>query len=95
MSRTGRDRLLVARVLAENTAPRAISAALHVVGVTKRQDQAALIGEPPTMWSRYLNGHRSPQCSKVQAWLKSAGAAGYTLGLTLDPGAGWSATSQL
>jgi hypothetical protein len=70
------------------TATLAISAALHAQGITRRQAQAAIVGESPTMWSRYLNGHRSPQCAKVQAWMEAADAAGHTLHLTWDPHVG-------
>jgi len=62
----------------------AIAAALTRVGVSKRKDQAEVIGESPTMWSRYLNGHRSPQCAKVAEWMRSARSEGYDLRLEWD-----------
>ena len=55
----------------------AISAALDAAGITKRKTQAALVGETDVQWTRYLNGHRSPTCAKVQRWLKTAKAAGH------------------
>tara|TARA_R110002020_G_scaffold73809_1_gene189306 strand:+ start:335 stop:574 length:240 start_codon:yes stop_codon:yes gene_type:complete len=66
------------------TAPEAISAALREAGIRFRSQQAAIIGESATMWSRYLNGHRSPQCGKVQIWLKNAHRNGHAIQLIWD-----------
>ena len=75
----------VRRVNPRHASPvKAISDALTRVGVSKRKDQAEVIGESPTMWSRYLNGHRSPQCAKVAEWMRSARSEGYELRLQWD-----------
>lgn len=57
----------------------AISGALHAAGITKRKAQAAIVGETDVQWTRYLNGHRSPTCDKVQHWLKTARGNGYPI----------------
>ena len=67
-----------------NTPVKAVSDALHAAGVTKRKAQAAIVGETDVQWTRYLNGHRSPKCSKVQRWLANAAAGGYPIALTWD-----------
>ncbi len=60
-----------------NTPVKVISDALHAKGITKRKAQAAIVGETDVQWTRYLNGHRSPTCAKVQRWLKTARDNGY------------------
>lgn len=63
------------------TIPGMIYESLYAAGVHKRRDQAAIIGESDVQWSRYLNGHRSPKCSKVQRWLAAAEVAGHPIRL--------------
>ena len=63
----------------------AISEALVEAGVRRRKAQAELVGELPSKWSRYLRGHRSPQCSKVQGWLDALDTAGITVALRWTP----------
>ena len=63
----------------------AISEALVEAGVRRRKAQAELVGELPSKWSRYLRGHRSPQCAKVQGWLDALDTAGITVALRWTP----------
>jgi hypothetical protein len=62
----------------------AIEAALIRAGITTQVAQAAVIGEHPVQWARYVHGHRSPQCSKVARWLESTRAEGYELRIDWD-----------
>ena len=62
----------------------AISLALEAAGVKRRKKQAAVVGENAVMWTRYLNRHRSPQCSKVQEWLSNAASSGHMIALQWD-----------
>lgn len=71
--------------------PQAISDALACQGMAKRKDQARALGMSPTLWSRYLNGHRSPQCAVVQGWMAALDEQGIRLTLTWDSRAGASA----
>ena len=66
------------------TPTEAIEAALIRAGVTTQVARCAIVGEHPVQWSRYLNGHRSPKCSKVARWMESARAEGYELRLAWD-----------
>ena len=63
------------------TPAEAISDALAAAGITKRKAQAAIVGETDVQWTRYLNGHRSPTCAKVQRWLAAAKKAGHPIRL--------------
>ena len=78
---TARQRALKAWGKEQITPCRSICLAFINLGVTQRREQAKLIGEKPTAWSRYLNDHRSPQTSKVQSWLDAAAKEGYTIKL--------------
>ena len=62
----------------------AISAALTERGVTKQQDQAAIVGEPPPVWNRMLSGKRGPSLGKVFDWIDRAAAAGHKFKIRLD-----------
>lgn len=76
------------RVGAAMTEPQAIAAVLADLGVTKRRDQATLLGLGPDAWSRYRAG-RSPQGSTLRRWLVRLGAAGHPVRLVCDGDAGW------
>lgn len=60
---------------------RSIAAVLASRGVTKKIAVAELLGESPSQFSRYLNGHRSPQVATVAEWLRRAAAAGHPIRL--------------
>ena len=61
-------------------AAQAIAAALKARGVTKGYEQAALVGESPTMWSRYLKGHTGgPNAAKMLRWTIKARASGWMM----------------
>jgi hypothetical protein len=70
----------------------AIAAALVELGVSRKYDQAAIVGEAPPVWSRVCRGHRSPSAEKLQAWTKAAEASGYALGIGVTPH-GWDAVA--
>lgn len=63
------------------TPTQAIAATLARAGVTKQKDQAAILGELPQHWNRYVKGHRSPQCAKVQGWMRRLALGGYAVEL--------------
>lgn len=62
----------------------AISQALSAKGVTKQQDQAAIVGEPAPVWNRMLGGKRGPSLGKVFGWLDNAAEAGHKFRIRLD-----------
>ncbi len=72
----------------QQNAAAAVAEALTKRGVTKQQDQAAIVGEPPPVWNRMLGGKRGPSLGKVFAWMRNAEAAGHKLKIRLDLQAG-------
>lgn len=66
----------------------AIHDALFFHGVQKRIEQAEILGESPTSWSRYLNGRTSIKVDRVLTWLRLADRAGYPLTLSIHPDSG-------
>lgn len=63
----------------------AIALVLVDQGVTVGKEQAALLGEHPVQWSRYLKGRTDPGCAKVQGWLQTAENNGYKLAIWWPP----------
>lgn len=80
--------LPLADVIGPVKAAPAIAQALHLAGVTGRQDQAMLIGEAPSYWSRLIHGNGDVAMRKVNAWLQNLDHSGYTFHLTIDPHVG-------
>lgn len=73
---------------AEQNAAVAISELLIARGITKQQDQAAIVGEPPPVWNRMISGNRGPSLGKVFQWMENAAEAGHKLKIRLDLKAG-------
>lgn len=66
------------------TPAKAIAAALDTSGVRTQRAQAAVLGELPQHWNRYLSAGRTPSAAKVQEWLTGAAKAGHPITLTWD-----------
>ena len=62
-------------------AAQAISTALDDYGMTKRKNQAELLGEYQSAWSHAIAG-RDPHVSKVWGWLVEAMAHGVAISVT-------------
>ena len=62
----------------------AIAEILTARGITKQQDQAAIVGEPPPVWNRMISGNRGPSLGKVFQWMTNAAEAGHKLKIRLD-----------
>lgn len=51
-------------------------------------DVAAVLGEAPNAWRRWVRGEVAPSAPRVAAWVAALDRAGIDAGLTIDA-AGW------